>query len=49
MIRPTGVNILFYDGSVKWAPDPTAQAAGYGIDNDPASYEYAFRWADKQY
>jgi hypothetical protein len=26
-----------------------AQAAGYGIHNDPASYEAAFRWADKQY
>ncbi len=44
-----GVNILFYDGSVKWVPDPTAQAAGYGIENDAASYEAAFRWADKQY
>ena len=44
-----GVNILFHDGSVKWVPDPTAQAAGYGMDNDPASYEAAFRWADKQY
>jgi prepilin-type N-terminal cleavage/methylation domain-containing protein/prepilin-type processing-associated H-X9-DG protein len=44
-----GVNILFYDGSVKWVPDPTAQAAGFGVDNDPASYEAAFRWADKQY
>ena len=44
-----GVNILFYDGSVKWVPDPTAQAAGYGIANDPASYEAAFKWADKQY
>lgn len=44
-----GENILFYDGSVKWVPDPTAAAAGYGIVNDPASYEAAFRWADKQY
>jgi len=44
----TGVNILFLDGSVKWVPDPTAQAAGYGKDV-PESYEYAFKWADKQY
>jgi prepilin-type N-terminal cleavage/methylation domain-containing protein len=44
-----GENILFYDGSVKWVPDPTAQAAGFGMDNNPASYETAFRWADKQY
>ena len=44
-----GVNILFYDGSVKWVADPTAEAAGYGRDNVPASYEAAFRWADKQY
>ncbi len=43
-----GVNILFYDGSVKWVPDPTAQAAGYGRDY-PESYDYAFKWADKQY
>jgi general secretion pathway protein G len=43
-----GVNILFYDGSVKWVPDPTAQAAGYAEDI-PASYEYAFKWADRQY
>ena len=44
-----GENILFYDGSVKWVPDPTAEAAGYGITNDPASYERAFNFADKQY
>jgi prepilin-type N-terminal cleavage/methylation domain-containing protein/prepilin-type processing-associated H-X9-DG protein len=44
-----GVNILFYDGSVKWVPDPTAAAAGYGRADDAASYEAAFRWADKQY
>ena len=44
-----GENILFYDGSVKWVPDPTAEAAGYGMDNNAASYEAAFRWADRQY
>jgi len=43
-----GVNILFYDGSVKWVSDPTAQAAGFG-NGSSASLEAAFRWADKQY
>jgi len=43
-----GVNVLFYDGSVNWVPDPAAEAAGCG-HNCPASYESAFRWADTHY
>jgi len=33
---------------VKWVSDPGAEAAGYGRDQPP-SYEYAFKWADKHY